>query len=123
MEKFVAFFAVLFVMIVAVLIIVALWIGIGASFHNEYGKRFTVTGKEAVKSEKSGKYLVFTDVTTYEVEDSILNGRWDSSDVYGKLTIGKTYEAQLQGRRIPFLSMYQNIINPVEVPAGVEAVK
>jgi hypothetical protein len=85
------------------------------AFHREGGQLFTVTGKEAVKADKSSKYLVFTNVTTYEVEDSVLFWRWDSSDVYGRLTIGKTYRATLQGWRIPILSMYPNILDPVEV--------
>ncbi len=88
---------------------------IAAAFHSEPG-RFTVTGKEAVKSDKSSTYLIFTDVTTYEVDDSLVYWRFDSSDVYGKIQIGKTYTATLQGYRIPFLSMYQNLIDLKEVP-------
>lgn len=83
--------------------------------HREYGQTFTVTGKENVKSGDSGKYLVYTDKTTYEIEDSWIFWRWDSSDVYGKIEVGKTYSATLQGYRVPFLSMYQNIIDPVVV--------
>jgi hypothetical protein len=86
--------------------------------HYEVDQTFTVTGKEAVKSDKDSKYLVFTDVTTYEVEDSVIFWRWDSSDVYGRLAVGKTYRATLQGYRIPFFSLYPNIISPIEIGSG-----
>lgn len=85
--------------------------------HNVHNQTFTITDKQAVASGKSSKYLVFNDKTTYEVADTWLHWRWDSSDVYGKLKVGKTYTATLQGWRIPFFSMYPNIIDPVEVEA------
>ena len=85
------------------------------ALHREHGRTFTITGKEAVRHDKSSRYLVFTDVTTYAVEDTVLFWRWDSSDVYGRLAIGRTYRATLQGWRIPLLSMYPNILDPVEV--------
>lgn len=85
------------------------------AWHSKTNQIFTVTGKEAVKSGDSSKYLIFTNVTTYEVEDSWLFWRWDSSDVYGRLTVGSTYRATLQGYRIPFLSFYPNIIAPIVI--------
>lgn len=87
------------------------------ALHREHDQIFTVTGKESVRSGKSSTYLVFTNVTTYEVGDTLLFWRWDSSDVYGRLVVGKTYRATLQGWRIPIFSMYPNILDPVEVAA------
>lgn len=94
--------------------------GCVAALHKEHGQVFTVTGKENVKSGDSGKYLVYTDKTTYEITDTWVGWRWDSSDVYGNIQVGKTYTATLQGYRVPFLSWYQNIINPTEVVKDVE---
>ena len=94
--------------------------GCAAALHKEHGQVFTVTGKENVKSWNSGKYLVYTDKTTYEVTDTWVGWRWDSSDVYGGIVVGKTYTATLQGYRVPFLSWYQNILNPTEVVKDVE---
>jgi hypothetical protein len=94
--------------------------GCATALHNVPGQTFTVTGKENVKDGKSGKYLVYTDKTTYEITDSWYHWRWDSSDVYGKLQVGKTYTATLQGYRVPFLSWYPNIISPTEVEKEVE---
>jgi len=90
-------------------------IHISSALRSSLGNTFTVTGKAAVVHGNSNKYLVFTDVTTYEVGDSYIHGRFDSSDVYGKIKVGATYTSTLQGRRIPIFSMYQNIIEPVEV--------
>lgn len=91
--------------------------GCANALHSEHGKVFTVTGKENVKS---GKYLVYNSNTTYEIEDSWIHWRWDSSDVYGKIEVGKTYKATLQGYRVPFLSWYPNIINPKEIRPEVK---
>jgi hypothetical protein len=89
------------------------------SFRMERGT-FTVKEKSAVTNGNSHTYLIFTDKTTYEIDDTLWKWRWNSSDVYGKMEVGKTYEADLQGVRWPFFSMYQNILNPVEVTKGVE---
>lgn len=59
--------------------------------------------------------MVFTDVTTYEVGDTLFFWRWDYPDVHGRLTPGKTCRATLPGWRIPILSRYPNILDPVEV--------
>jgi hypothetical protein len=73
-------------------------------------EKFTVTGKERVTSGESSKYLVYTNTTTFEVVDTWIHWRFDSSDFYGKIVVGKTYQAKVQGWRVPFFSMYQNII-------------
>lgn len=101
--------------LIAMLVAAVFGLAITAALHTDYNKTFTVTGKETVTSNKSSKYLVFTDSTTMEVTDSLVKWRFDSSGVYGKIRIGATYNADLQGYRIPFFSMYQNIINPKEV--------
>ena len=97
--------------------------GCAAALHKEHGQVFTVTGKENVKSGESGKYLVYTDKTTYEITDTWVGWRWDSSDVYGNIQVGKTYTATLQGYRVPFLSWYQNILNPTEVVKDTKEVE
>lgn len=103
------------IIIIILCIIVMAGIKVVYAFSSTPDQTFTVTGKERVSSNDSSNYLVFTDVTTYTVADTWVHGRWSSSDVYGKLVVGKTYTATLQGFRIPFLSMYPNIIDPVEV--------
>ncbi len=59
----------------------------------------------------SSKYLVFTDGETFENTDSLWHGKFNSSDVYGHLQVGKHYRANVYGWRIPFMSSYRNIID------------
>jgi prepilin-type N-terminal cleavage/methylation domain-containing protein len=116
-------FTLIELMIVLAVIIIVLTLCVGGcatALHNVPGQTFTVTGKENVKNGESGKYLIYTDKTTYEITDSWYHWRWDSSDVYGSIQVGKTYSATLQGYRVPFLSWYPNVISPTEVTKEVE---
>ena len=75
----------------------------------------TVTGKErVVKHDPEGEtysyYLVYTDKEVFKIEDSLLFGQFNSSDVYGMLAENTTYKFKVFGARIPFLSMYRNIV-------------
>lgn len=76
----------------------------------------TVTDKGIKRYINSDKYLVYTEEETFEITDNILIWRWDSSDQYGQIELGKTYEFDVVGWRIPFLSMYRNIISAEAVP-------
>lgn len=81
-----------------------------------------VTGKEHIvdyyendfndnsEPETDSYYLVYTDKEVFKLEDSLIFGQFNSSDIYGMLTEGKTYKFKVIGWRIPFLSMYRNII-------------
>lgn len=75
---------------------------------------FTVEDKERITTGTGdtlqSKYLVFTDKGVFENTDSLLNWKFNSSDVYGELKEGQTYEAQVYGWRVPFLSLYPNIV-------------
>lgn len=51
----------------------------------------------------------------YEVRDSVVNGRFDSSDMYGRLEKGHTYKVTVIGFRIPMLSWYKNILTAEEI--------
>jgi hypothetical protein len=78
-----------------------------------------VTEKERVVNGESSKYLIFTElkdgrVRVFENTDSFIEFKFNSSDLYGKLKEGKTYELRTYGWRIPFLSKYENIIGAEE---------
>lgn len=69
-------------------------------------------GSNGIKS----KYLVFTtDGEVYEITDTILRWRFNSSNLYGKLQVGKTYKITVNGFRIPLFSEYRNILKATEV--------
>ncbi len=72
---------------------------------------------EQVKKQDTGKYLVFTDGEVFEITDSLMFLRWDSSDLYGRMEAGKTYRVRVAGWRVQPLSWYRNIISAEEVPS------
>lgn len=72
----------------------------------------TVTDKDRV-SDKN-KYLVYTfdqqgESRVFEITDSLLKFRFDSSDDYNRIEVGKTYRITTCGYRVPILSWYPNI--------------
>ena len=78
-------------------------------------KHCLVTEKGIKNQDKDGKYLIYTkvdgeDVEVFEIEDSIVQGRWNSSDIYAQIEAGKTYTFKVVGKRSHFWSWYPNII-------------
>lgn len=75
-------------------------------------RTFTVKDKERIVKSESSYYLVWTEKgAVYKNDDSISFWKFNSSDIYGQLEIGKTYTAKVAGWRVRFLSMYENIIS------------
>ena len=75
-------------------------------------RTFTVKDKERIVKSKSSYYLIWTESgDVYKNGDSLSFLKFDSSDIYGQLEVGKTYTAKVAGWRIRFLSMYENIIS------------
>lgn len=79
----------------------------------------TVTGKDRVCPSNSGslecKYLVFTLDGTFQLSDSLIAGRYDSSDLYGKIRPGQKYRLTVYGWRFGPSSMYPNIKKAEEI--------
>jgi hypothetical protein len=71
----------------------------------------TITHKERVETQKHSGYLIFTDQGTYSNTDALLHGKFNSSDIYGRIEIGKRYRLTSYGWRIGVTSSYPNIIN------------
>ena len=74
----------------------------------------TVTDKDVKNSHYVSKYLIFVEdenglPSTYEITDSLLKRRFDSSDVYAGIKVGNTYTFTVGGSRNEFLSWYPNI--------------
>ena len=79
-----------------------------------------VTDKERI-TESTGdeggvtsKYLVFTETETFENTDAFIFGKWNSSDIQGRLRKDSTYTVKVVGWRIPFFSSYRNIIEIIK---------
>ena len=68
----------------------------------------------------SGQYLIIaSDDTVYTVEDNLFQWKFDASDRYAALKVGKTYHVKCSGFRNHFLSMYKNILEYQEVVGDV----
>jgi hypothetical protein len=79
-----------------------------------------VVDKEVKTKRGDSMYLVSTksldddSVRVFRNQDTILKWKWNSSDVQGKLEVGKTYDVGAYGWRIPILSKYENITSVTE---------
>ena len=78
--------------------------------------QFTVKRLERVNNGDSSYYLVFTKQgEVLSNTDSLVHGKFNSSTIYGELEKGNKYKANVYGWRVPFLSMYRNIISTEKV--------
>jgi hypothetical protein len=96
---------------IAIAIVGAIVYNIG--YYNSVDEmKITVTDKERI-TESNGvtsKYLVFTDKETFENTDALIFGKFNSSDIQGKLKVDSTYNIKVVGWRVPFMNTYRNII-------------
>jgi hypothetical protein len=78
----------------------------------------TVTDKLRVSYGRvfeTHKYLIFTmddagHIHVFENTDSLLRHKFNSSDYFARIHVGKTYTFTVAGYRIPTMSRYENII-------------
>ena len=101
--------------IVTVILVILITIPMSSNYYSEKSYKITVTGKEVKNSIDDSKYLIFAktengETKTFSIEDNVIKWRWNSSDVYGDVEIGKTYEIKVIGWRIPIISSYENIM-------------
>lgn len=109
-------------MITNILIVLVILVIIGSVFYCvtvEYQNKeiieITVKDKYVKRSGETDLYLVATEEgETYKISDLLFKGKFNSTDLYNQLDIGKKYKVEVTGVRIPFLSMYKNI-NTVEL--------
>lgn len=67
---------------------------------SQIDEEVTLIGKD-----ENGKTYVFEDT------DTLFRGKFNSSDVYGALKEGKTYELTVIGFRVYIFNWYENIID------------
>ena len=106
---------------VTVLFIIAVVVVLGVSIYRPFNKAsdmrdvtVTVTDKAVKNSDDDSKYLIFTEdkdgnIATFEITDSWIAGRFNSSDVYAAIKVGNTYKFTVGGSRNEFMSWYPNI--------------
>lgn len=100
---------------IAVILIAGLLIG-GCSlwFSSHKTRTLTITRlDDQARSSRHGNghvYMVFTKQGVFEDTDSLLFLKFNSSDVWGQLEVGRTYRCDTVGWRVPQFSWYPNIV-------------
>jgi len=97
--------------IVAIILIIFGSIVYSVSYHNSVDEvSVTVVDKERINTTKSGKFLIYGQDEVFENTDSYVFLKFTSADLQRDLIVGETYTVKVAGWRIPFLSMFRNII-------------
>lgn len=91
------------------------------NFSNDHTYTVTITDKERVttqvaEGQTDSKYLIYGEdengkTYVFEDTDTLFRGKFNSSDVYGALKEGETYELTVIGFRVHILNWYENIID------------
>lgn len=83
-------------------------------YQNEETIEITVKDKYIKRSGDDDLYLIAGDNgETYKIEDLLWKGKFNSTDLYNQLTVGKKYKITVTGIRLQYFSMYKNI-NKIE---------
>ena len=118
--------------VIVIVAVIALIVGGGyALMDSMYTQTYvgTVTEKTIKRrSEDSDQYLVFVDLdnggnTTLRIVDSFIDGRFDSSDWYGRVKVGQKYKFNTRGKRRGCASSYPNITEMLKIEEPVKPVK
>jgi hypothetical protein len=106
------------IVLIVVVVCVSLWDCLWAL--NDHSYIITVRDKERIAKGENSYYLIFaedSDGNLYEfrIEDIIWRGFFKSSSLYNQFEVGKTYEINVVGYRVGFLSEYENILKADEL--------
>ena len=109
-------FTVIFFIFIGIVLLGSLYRSISVGTGALQYKTVTVTDKTVKRgiNAKTDLYLIYTkdqngNVHVFEISDSILAGRFNSSDIYGGIEIGQKYKFGYRGTREPLFSWYPNI--------------
>ena len=75
----------------------------------------TIKEKERITTGRgesiSSKFIIYSNTEVFENTDSWLYFKFNSADYQNKFTVGNTYTVKVAGWRVPFLSMYRNVVS------------
>ena len=103
---------------VIIIVIICLFTSCGHTIDRNSNKREvigTVTEKTVKKIDTQDKYLIFVkiegedEIQVFEITDNWVEGKLNSSTIYGNIKVGKTYTFTIKGSRNEMLSWYPNI--------------
>lgn len=101
--------------IVLIIIIIPISIGIHIDCGNEQTIDIIVKDKYIKNNGNSDKYMVVDkNNNTYKIEDLFFKGKFNSTDLYNEIEVGKQYKITTTGKRLRFWSDYPNI-NKIEL--------
>lgn len=101
-----------------IVVIICLLTSCGHTIDRNSNKREvvgTVTEKTVKRSDRQDKYLIFVkikgedEIQVFEITDNWVEGKLNSSTIYGNIKVGETYTFTIKGSRNEMLSWYPNI--------------
>lgn len=101
-------------LLLTILVIFVLFGYTGFYYMSSETIEITVKDKERITTGSgesiSSKFIIYTENEVFENTDSWIFGKFNSADYQNKLEVGKTYKVKVAGWRVPFFSMYRNIV-------------
>lgn len=103
---------------VIIIVIICLFTSCGHTIDRNSNKREVigiVTEKTVKRIDTQDKYLIFVkiegedEIQVFEITDNWVEGKLNSSTIYGNIKVGKTYTFTIKGSRNEMLSWYPNI--------------
>ena len=93
---------------IIIIVIICLLTSCGHTIDRNSNKREivgTVTEKTVKRSDNQDKYLIFVEiegedeVQVFEITDNFIEGKLNSSTIYGNIKVGETYTFTIKGSR------------------------
>ena len=103
---------------VIIIVIICLFTSCGHTIDRNSNEREvvgTVTEKIVKKIDTQDKYLIFVkiegedEIQVFEITDNWVEGKLNSSTIYGNIKVEETYTFTIKGSRNEMLSWYPNI--------------
>lgn len=101
-----------------IIVIICLFTSCGHTIDRNSNEREvvgTVTEKTVKKIDTQDKYLIFVkiegedEIQVFEITDNWVEGKLNSSTIYGNIKVEETYTFTIKGSRNEMLSWYPNI--------------
>lgn len=103
------------IFVIVVLVFISM---LGIYFSNYFNNQtieITVADKYIKRNNDNDEYMIVDeDKNTYKITDLFFKFKFNSTDIYNSLEIGKTYKIKISGFRIKLFSEYPNINEIIE---------
>ena len=86
-------------------------------YSTKFKKTITIDEKYTYGSNnsKGNQSISDTNNNIYIVQNSLYLFHWTSVELFNKMDVGKTYEIEGYGYRVPFLGLFPNIVKAKEI--------